>query len=84
MVYIRGLEQWYISEVCSSGIYQRSAAVVYIRGLQHWYISEVCSSAIFQSSEVDIVKKSMVNVCHRIRSFLHCSDVETGGEDLLR
>ena len=50
--------------------------MVYIRGLQQCYI--------FQSSEVDIVKKSMANVCHRIRSFLHCSDVETGGEDLLR
>jgi hypothetical protein len=71
MVFIRCLQR-NISEVCN----QRSAAVVYIRGLQQCYI--------FQSSEVDIVKKSMVNVCHRIRSFLHCSDVETGGEDLLR
>ena len=56
----------------------------YIGGLQQWYITEVCSSAIFQRSEVDIVRKSMANVCHRNGSFLHCSDVETGGEDLLR
>ena len=58
--------------------------MVYIRGLQQWYISEVCSSAIFQRSEVDIVKKSMANVCHSNGSFLHCSDVETGADDLLR
>jgi hypothetical protein len=32
--YIRGLQQWNISEVCSSGIDPRSAAVVYIIGLQ--------------------------------------------------
>jgi hypothetical protein len=32
--YIRGLQQWNISEVCINGIYQMSAVVEYIRGLQ--------------------------------------------------
>jgi hypothetical protein len=49
--YIRGLLQWNISEVCSSGTYQKSAVVVEIRGLQQWYISEVCSSGIYQGPD---------------------------------
>ena len=58
VVYIIGLQQWYISEVGSSGVYQRSAAVVYIIGLQQWYISEVCSSGIYERSAAVVYQRS--------------------------
>jgi hypothetical protein len=46
VVYIRGVQQWYIREVMKSGIYQRCVAVVNIRGLEQWYILKACSSCI--------------------------------------
>jgi hypothetical protein len=57
--------------------------VVLIKGLQQRYLSEVLYRGM-EITEGDIVMKSTAKVWHRYRSFLHFSDVETGGEDLLR
>ena len=57
--------------------------MVLIKGLQQRYLSEVLYRGM-EITEGDIVMKSTAKVWHRYRSFLHFSDVETGGEDLLR
>ena len=77
MVYIRGLQQWNISEVysngiyqrCVMGVYQRSAAVLYFRGRdrskrpnQISYMSCLCAVSVWEGI-VCILSSCVISLC---------------------
>ena len=68
----------YCVSVCMEVLLHGQSYAIYL------YIRHTLWSGIYQRSEVDIVNRSTANVCHSNGSFLHCSDVQTGGEDLIR